>query len=600
MSRPNGPVRGQAMPTQPEHARDPQGAQSADHDHGAYAGQQPNHSGHAPVGNPRSEQRYSPPESNAYGQNRYGQPHHDPLQAGHNASGHYSNGQFSDGQYSHSQGQPSAPYQDPARQDQPLSGQQSYANTSHAGASWADVNQPQPHTRAQGYGSDPSAYASQQTPSYSAEAPAYEPAPTQHAPHAHYQQQSPTVQPTTPTAAPSGYDFGGYDAPLAQPQLDSGVQPHQEPAVDWGQANFAPVANSLGQPSAELGYATQSTELQTTGHNATQQPDHLDETYAGEDDFEYEDDEDTGRGRGFIVAAALAGAVVIGGGVAYGYQTIFGSSSSGQPPVVRGASGPAKVKPADPGGRKFAHTNSKIMGRLGSASGKSNDPSGGARRVSTLRIGRDGSVISPANPQAGGTGNRMVSGLTLGGTPVASATGANANAAPQVKASKEPIVVNPPAAKKQTANNPPVKVVAAKPVPPKATKPESNPAKSVEPAAKPKPKPAAAPKKVAAAKPAPAAPVGPKPTGAGYVAVLASVPASKTSRMDALKQFADMQQKYGAALVNKTPDVQRANLGAKGTYHRLIAGPPGSAQSARQVCTSLKEAGYPSCWVLAY
>ena len=31
----------------------------------------------------------------------------------------------------------------------------------------------------------------------------------------------------------------------------------------------------------------------------------------------------------------------------------------------------------------------------------------------------------------------------------------------------------------------------------------------------------------------------------GFVAVLASVPQSASSRMDALKRFADMQQKYG-------------------------------------------------------
>ena len=97
-----------------------------------------------------------------------------------------------------------------------------------------------------------------------------------------------------------------------------------------------------------------------------------------------------------------------------------------------------------------------------------------------------------------------------------------------------------------------------------------------------------------------AAPVGPKPTGAGYVAVLASVPASGSSRMDALKQFADMQQKYGMILQNKTPDIQEANLGAKGTYHRLLVGPPGSRDSATSVCTQLKAEGYSGCWVTAY
>jgi cell division septation protein DedD len=105
-------------------------------------------------------------------------------------------------------------------------------------------------------------------------------------------------------------------------------------------------------------------------------------------------------------------------------------------------------------------------------------------------------------------------------------------------------------------------------------------------------------KKVAAV--APAAVGGPAPSGAGYVAVLASVPASGSSRIDALKQFADMQQKYGTILQNKTPDVQEANLGEKGTYHRLLVGPPGSRDSASQLCSDLKGQGYSNCWVTAY
>ncbi|HPG89207.1 MAG TPA: SPOR domain-containing protein, partial [Hyphomicrobium sp.] len=91
------------------------------------------------------------------------------------------------------------------------------------------------------------------------------------------------------------------------------------------------------------------------------------------------------------------------------------------------------------------------------------------------------------------------------------------------------------------------------------------------------------------------------PTGAnGYVAVLASVPRSDSSRMTALKRFADMQQKYGSVLNGKTPDVAEANLGAKGAYHRLVVGPPASRQQASTLCSELKAQGYADCWVTAY
>ena len=84
------------------------------------------------------------------------------------------------------------------------------------------------------------------------------------------------------------------------------------------------------------------------------------------------------------------------------------------------------------------------------------------------------------------------------------------------------------------------------------------------------------------------------------MAVLASVPASGSSRIEALKQFADMQQQYTSILSNKTPDVQEADLGEKGTYHRLLVGPPGSRESASSLCTQLKAQGYSGCWVTAY
>ncbi|WP_290986246.1 SPOR domain-containing protein, partial [Hyphomicrobium sp.] len=87
--------------------------------------------------------------------------------------------------------------------------------------------------------------------------------------------------------------------------------------------------------------------------------------------------------------------------------------------------------------------------------------------------------------------------------------------------------------------------------------------------------------------------------GAGFVAVLASVPHSASSRIDALKRFADMQQKYSTALAGKTPDIASANL-SKGTYDRLIVGPPGSREEASNVCSQLKSAGYSGCWVTSY
>ena len=57
-----------------------------------------------------------------------------------------------------------------------------------------------------------------------------------------------------------------------------------------------------------------------------------------------------------------------------------------------------------------------------------------------------------------------------------------------------------------------------------------------------------------------------------------------------------------AYLGSKTPDVQEADLSARGlgTMYRVVVGPPGSHNSARGVCTQLKTAGYEGCWVKEY
>jgi cell division septation protein DedD len=132
------------------------------------------------------------------------------------------------------------------------------------------------------------------------------------------------------------------------------------------------------------------------------------------------------------------------------------------------------------------------------------------------------------------------------------------------------------------ANTPPA--AAAEPAPPVRKVPAA-------------PKPAAdgtekapVPKKVASA------PVATASSGAGYVAVLSS----QKTRMDALKIFANMQEKYGDVLSSKTPDVQEANLGEKGVRYRLVVGPPGSKEAAASVCAQLKTAGFVGCWVTSY
>ncbi len=415
-------------------------------------------------------------------------------------------------------------------------------------------------------------------------------------------QQASPQQANAQTAAGRGFDVSGY---LPQQAQDPRQHDSEPMLSDWsnGQNNGAQgydFGDPRGGATNDMGFA------QASGGE-------LEQGYDDEGQ-EYETEEPSRGRRMKMIAAALAGAIVFGAGGSYGYKTFFHGGAAGDPPMVKSANEPSKTKPADAGGKQFAHTDSKIMGRLGdgAAPAAGDVDVNGTRKVSTLVVGRDGSIQAPAAALADAAPAAATAPPTDSGVPgmmVVDALGtktksvattvatAAADAGRQVAAaapSPQKLVVAPPA-----AVAPPAKPTVIANASPDATG-------SIEPrAAAPVVKKAA--KKVAAAAPAvandaaPAAATSVATGGAsGFVAVLASVPQSATSRMDALKRFADMQQKYGNVLGGKTPDVAEAKLGTKGAYHRLVVGPPGSREQASAVCSQLKALGYADCWVTSY
>jgi hypothetical protein len=427
--------------------------------------------------------------------------------------------------------------------------------------------------------------------------PSFQPQPPQG-----YGQTPHTPQWAQPQGAPQGYDpnylhpqpQGLSDPGMVEPRLQ-GIEPTFS---DWqqGYAQPDPQAYDYGAARGHEGQGFNHDQYGDMGF-AQSQGGELDQAYADEDGEDYEFEEPPSGRRPLMIVAALAGAILVGGGMAYGYKAMFGGGRPGDPPVVKTAGLPTKIKPADAGGKVFDHTDSKIMGRLGDGSGSSESSSSssdvdanGTRRVATLVVGRDGSIQAPPAEAAEAAPSVAVPGMM-----VVDALGPQNGGS--AEASNEPrkvVVTPPPEAQK------PVTVAKAQ-VLNSSQKPATQTGSLSDDEAAPVQKPAV--KKVASIEPANtlndasrAAPV----TSNGYVAVLASVPKSQTSRMDALKQFADLQQKYGEILSGKTPDVAEADLGAKGAYHRLVVGPPGSRRQASSLCTELKAKGYKSCWVTTY
>jgi len=311
----------------------------------------------------------------------------------------------------------------------------------------------------------------------------------------------------------------------------------------------------------------------------------------GEGDGDYDGDEEEDgdeprRGRrGLIIAGALVGAIGLGGAMAYTYKNFIATPT--RAPVVKVTdSSPTKVKPSLTGGKEFANTDKKLLNRLeddgqrSAADDRAAEDPNAPRRVRSI-------PISP--PGAGGpsVAAATVPGITLDNVGPAPSSAPAAPARVQIPPGPPPPQAVPARAD-AAVPAPPVRVVSAPPpAPPQAQAELPPPPRKVTPAAAPAPQ-----REAALPKPAVAA----TSSTSGYVAVLSS----QKSRMDALKAFADLQQKYGDVLSSKTPDVQEANLGDKGIWYRAVVGPPVSRDAASGICSQLKAAGYVGCWVTAY
>ncbi len=420
-----------------------------------------------------------------------------------------------------------------------------------------------------------------------------EPAPDPRAAQPAFEQWPGAAQEPDPRA---GYDLGNFLQQNTPHQHQGGMPLQADPA-----GHIEPHLPEW-DAGAQMGYGEAAMRDPYAGGQMGYEPTHggaLEQAYQ-EEPMDYDVEEPRRGSWAMRIAGAVVVAVGLGYGLAQGYKLVAGDSPDGIPPVVRGDAAPSKTLPAEPGGKQFDHRDAKIMGRLGegspgaTASVDTETDANGSRKVQTLVVGRDGSIGSPS-PTSGGqvtTGAVSVPGLTVidsfdsgyppSAQPAAAAAQAPSRPEPTV-AQTSPVVIKPPPADEPK----PVKIANVTPT--RKAAPSTPPKAPSAPAA-------SAPKKTAAVSPPPSTSSGAN----GYVVVLASVPASGDSRLSALRKFADMQQQYGSVLQNKTPDVQEANLGSKGIYHRLLVGPPGSRSQANTLCSDLKTAGYKDCWVMAY
>jgi hypothetical protein len=383
------------------------------------------------------------------------------------------------------------------------------------------------------------------------------------------------------------YDFAAYGthtapgqaAAYGQPQVHPGYLPAQIPVDAYGQPQPAL------DPAQGYGHDPRG-QLQPFGHPQGNDPAFAAEPEGAEQfDDDYEEEEEPRRGRRtLMVVACLVGAIGVGGGLAYGYKT-FSGGFGGAKPVLRAERQPPKTKPVAIVADKKAEKLNEPVAQVASASSEAGGL-GGPRPVQTITISPSGGVGSPT-PAPVARPTVSVPGVTLDNS-----MAPPPRALPPVVAPQAP--ATPP--QQQVAALPPPKVLAPKPpaAAAQATPPAATPPVKRAPV---QPKQKAADAYSPSATPVTAAPAAPT-GGNGFVAVLSS----QKSRMDALKVYADLQQKYGEVLSNKPADVMERDLGQEkgGLWYRAVVGPPGSREAASSVCAQLKAAGFTGCWVTAY
>lgn len=332
---------------------------------------------------------------------------------------------------------------------------------------------------------------------------------------------------------------------------------------------------------------------------------------AEEDEYEEEEYEDEAPrgGSKLMVVGALVGAICLGGGLAYAYKT-FSGGGSGKTPLIKADNTPVKARPATPP----APSGGKVAERAPDApptqavAAATDTTEGGTRRVPIIPITPGApSAVAPAAPPPPPQVSTGIPGMVLDNT--------GPRALPPV------VPISPPTA-----------TAAPRPTPP-ATAPSPTPPalKVVQPPAAPTPPPAkvasaapaAAPAVEAAKKPVPkqktadayspttatgggvaTAAVAPAPAksalGAGGNGFVAAILSTQKGRPDAMRAFADLQQKYPDVLGGKPAEVQEKDLGDKGVWYRAVVGPPGSREAAVAVCTQLRAAGHNGCFATPY
>jgi len=418
--------------------------------------------------------------------------------------------------------------------------------------------------------------------------------------------------------AGTAYSSGDYDRPAADPFAA------KRPAAPVR----APVAPPAPEPAAAGGY-----DDDYYYDEAAEQP--YDEGDYSEENFSEYDGygaQPPRRSRKLLIGAAIVLAVLLAGGlVALALKDNGTLTTASAPQVIDADPNPTKVQPAvqptdsdgqqnkvifdranpdtapqeqlvlpddgavdsapasneSAGSREISRiilpgapgdnsTEPAVPGDSSGATDQSADGDSVPRKVRTVVIKPDGTIVSSQARAKGApdTAPDAAAAPAADSAPATAAAPAPAPAADSgaVAAAPEPIlpdVVPPTPAREPSAQ------VAEAPAASSAAPVKDN--SQLEP-------PAAAPAPKAAARPAATQAA---PSSGGFVVQVTS----QRSEEQAVAAFRALQRKYPDVLGNRSPDIARADLGAKGVYYRVRIGPTATRDESISLCEALKAAG---------
>ena len=314
----------------------------------------------------------------------------------------------------------------------------------------------------------------------------------------------------------------------------------------------------------------------------------------------------------WVTLSAFAGALWFAyeQGVRKGMETGF--------PVVRADDGPVKIRPDDPGGLEVPHRDKRIYERMAGGDEASPEEEARLRPEPEQPVTREALLASSATEEGDAAGtaaapvpppprDEVESGLGMAGTTAApvpppkatdSASGGS-SAAPaeaQMKPETTAAPVPPPKAAASASGS-----SSAAPAEAQA-KPETAEASASEPPAEevapPPPPPPSAPAETKA-KPARQASVAPPPRQAVASRTEASGRANRSrpriqigsyrSAEEAERAWKRLNAREKPILGALDPLVARADLGDRGIFYRLQAGPFESVKAARAACARLEQ-----------